>query len=358
MNKTIICYIATLTRGGAEKVMVGLANYMASQGHNVYLATLEPDEGLYQIDGRIHHIIMKESGSTRFSRAISRITNLRKLIKKVGADSILAFMGKTNIRAILAALGTPCRSYVSVRSAPEKEYPGFFRRTLARAVFCLADGIIFQSEGARSFFPALCCKKSRIILNPLGIAYFEDAGDPPGEIRREMITAGRLTGIKNHALLIDAFNIFHKNHPDYRLIIYGEGECREAMERQIASLGLQAAVSLPGDEKNIRQKMEGAALFVLSSDFEGMPNAIAEAMALKIPVIATDAPSGGIRALVGDNERGLLVPVRDPESMAAAMERLNSDPGLLLRLRTAAYDFAQGLHPDLIHRQWVDYILR
>lgn len=388
MKKTIVFYIATLTRGGAERVIVNLANYFYRQGYEVYMVTLEPDEGLYPMEDGIKKVVLdqpqsgngavssRQSGNDaalsgqqpendaasggqlrffhRIRAAVGRITKVRRLLRETQAQALVSFIGKTNIRAILAGLGTKTKVFVSVRSAPEREYAGALWRLLAKCLFCFADGIIFQSEGAKAFFPEPVRKKSRILYNPLSPEYVREPYR--GERRDEIITVGRMDKVKNHALLIDAFAIVAKEKPQMHLTIYGGGDCMEAIREQVLWLGLNEKVSLPGDTPDIPDKIRDARLFVLSSDFEGMPNAVAEAFALGIPVVSTDCPSGGARALVKDGETGLLVPVRDAQKMAEAMLRILNEKELETRLRKNAYRFSQSLHPDKINRMWQEFI--
>ena len=163
MKKTIVFYIATLTRGGAERVIANLANYFHTQGYRVYMVTLEPEEGLYPLAKGIHKIVLRTGEcrgiAGRVTNVVRRVTMLRKLLKRTNAEAIVSFIGKTNLRAILASLGLKTKVIVSVRSAPEREYAGRLRGMLARFLFCLADGIAFQSEGARAFFPTPVRKK-------------------------------------------------------------------------------------------------------------------------------------------------------------------------------------------------------
>lgn len=361
MKKTIVFYIATLTRGGAERVIVNLANYFYRQGYEVYMVTLEPDEGLYPMETGIKKVVLDQptdGGETRFFRRIraaaGRITKVRGLLRETQAQALVSFIGKTNIRAVLAGLCTKTKVFVSVRSAPEREYAGTLQRLLAKLLFCFADGVIFQSEGAKAFFPKPAQKKSRILYNPLSPEYVREPYR--GARRDEIVTVGRMDQVKNHALLIDAFAIVAKKKPQMHLTIYGGGDRMEAVLEQVFRLGLSEKVSLPGDTTDIPDKIRDARLFVLSSDFEGMPNAVAEAFALGIPVVSTDCPSGGARALVKDGETGLLVPVRNAQKMAEAMLRILDDKELETRLRENAYRFSQSLHPDRINRMWQEFI--
>lgn len=358
MKKTIVFYIATLTRGGAERVIVNLANYFYTQGYEVYMVTLEPDEGLYPMEEGIHKWVLenrqKRGITGRLQGALGRILQVRKLLRETEAEALVSFIGKTNIRAILAALGTKTRVFVSVRSAPEREYAGRFQRLLAKGLFCLADGIVFQSERARDFFPKTVQKKSRILYNPLGKEYVKELYQ--GKRRNEIVTVGRMDKVKNHALLIDAFSRVVKEMPEMHLTIYGGGDCMEKIKEQVRQLGIADKVSLPGDSEGIAEKIQDARMFVLSSDFEGMPNAVAEAFASGAVVVSTDCPSGGARMLVREGKTGLLVPVKDAERMAEAMLRILQDPELEERLRISAYEFSRSLYPDKINNMWKQYI--
>lgn len=359
-KRTIVFYIATLTRGGAERVIVSLANYFCGEGWQVYMVTLEPDEGLYPMESGIRKIVLttEPAGcvSGRLGNALGRITQVRRLLKETRAYALVSFIGKTNIRAVLAGLGLRTKVFVSVRSAPGREYPGRLQRMLARMLFCLAAGVVFQSEGARDFFPKAVRRKSRILFNPLSPEYIREPYR--GKRKNEIVSVGRMDPVKNHALLIEAFAIAVRKRPaaDLHLTIYGGGDCMEAVREQVRELGLAGRVSLPGDSRDIAEKIKDARVFVLSSDFEGMPNAVAEAFALGIPVVSTDCPSGGARMLTGADERGLLVPVGDAEKMAAAIVRILDDDALAERLRCAAYRFSLSLHPDKINQMWKNYI--
>lgn len=358
MKKTIVFYIATLTRGGAERVIVNLANYFYRQGYEVYMVTLEPDEGLYPMEEGIHKVVLRSMQTSgivgRVRGMLGRITQVRGLLKKTQAQTLVSFIGKTNIRAILAALGTKTDVFVSVRSAPEREYAGRFSQILAKTLFCFADGVIFQSDGAKAFFPKCVQKRSRVLYNPLSPEYTDAFYE--GKRANEIVTVGRMDKVKNHRLLVDAFSLVVRQRPEMHLTIYGGGDCMEEIKQQVEELGLTQKVSLPGDSREIAEKIKDARMFVLSSDYEGMPNAVAEAFAVGAAVVSTNCPSGGAAMLVKDGETGLLVPVRDAQKMAEAMLRILSDQKLEDDLRRNAYEFSKKLHPDKINALWQQYV--
>lgn len=146
-----------------------------------------------------------------------------------------------------------------------------------------------------------------------------------GPRNKQIVSSGRLTEQKNHALLIKAFAGITAKYPAYKLVIYGDGPLRKDLELLASNLGIADKVSFPGYTTEIRKKIERSSLFVLSSDFEGMPNALMEAMALGVPCISTDCKGGGARFLIKNGTNGLLTPIGDVEALQTAMEKILSD---------------------------------
>ena len=167
----------------------------------------------------------------------------------------------------------------------------------------------------------------------------------------------KLTLKRDLPLLLAAFRAFYKAHPDWTLVIHGEGEERAALERLAAELPA-GAVSLPGASGDVLERMKNGGMFVLSSDFEGMPNALIEAMAMGLCCIATDCPAGGPAALISDGENGLLTPVGDSAALAQAMLRAAEEPGLAARLGEAALGIRTRLDADVVAEKWRTYLER
>ena len=139
-------------------------------------------------------------------------------------------------------------------------------------------------------------------------------------------------------------------------MIYGEGDKRGELEKLVEELGLKDRISLPGNIRNIADEMEKNSLFVLSSDFEGMPNALMEAMALGLPCVSTDCPCGGPRYLIKNGENGVLVPVGDADALAEAMKKMLHDEDLRIRIGNNARTIQTRLSPEKIYGQWESYI--
>ena len=301
----IAFYINILANGGAERVVATLANAL-SQDNEVIVITSFPCDREYFLDKNVRRINIEqqEKKDNFIFRNIRRIRGLRQILKENKPDSLVSFMGEPNFRSIVACFGLKIKTVISVRNDPAKEYDSLLFRFLAKTLFCLADYAVFQTEDAQHWFPKSIQNKSCVILNPVANVFFDTCYD--GE-RHNIVTTGRLVPQKNHKLLIKAFARIADKIED-NLYIYGEGFLRAELERLISELKMEKRIFLPGAVKNVPETIKTAKLFVLSSDFEGMPNSLMEAMALGIPCVSTDCPCGGPKMLLNKN---FLVPIKD-----------------------------------------------
>lgn len=355
--KKIVFYIAGLQRGGAERVIANLANYFDGIGYDVTMFTDCLLKKEYSLNSGIHReIVGYEPTGKRGRDMIRRITVIRDAYKKVQPDVVVSFIGKANIRALLASIGTKIPVIVSVRSTPQREYRTKVMKILAKLLFGRAAGIVFQTEGAKSWFGKKVQKKSAILSNPLQ----QDAIRPRFEGKRanEIVTVGRVEKVKNHRMLIEAFCRISPEFPETVLKIYGDGQERAALERLIQEKNMQEKVFLMGDHDNIPELIYQSRIFVLSSDAEGMPNALMEAMALGLAVVSTDCPCGGPAAVIRHGENGLLVPPGDTEAMERALREILSDTEKEERFGKEAHKLGEELSPERVNKSWQDYIER
>ncbi len=355
-EKTIAFHISSLTAGGAERVISNLANEFADKGYEVFMLTDSmEDKEYHRLDERVTRVMIpKSEDGGRIANAIGRIKKLRGAVKDTHAAVLVSFIGKSNIRAVLATRGLKTAVVVSVRSAPAREYPSGLRRVLAKLLFRRADGIVFQTEEARQFFSKKIRDKSAVLMNPLHPDFMRERYE--GERRHEVVTVGRLHSVKNHEMLIAAFAAAAPDYPALKLRIFGDGDTKEALGALIDRLHMQGRVILEGDRSNVADAIREAELFVLSSNVEGMPNALLEAMALGLACISTDCPCGGPRAVIKDGENGLLVPVGDTAALERAMRRVLDDSAFMERLGRNAAGIRQELSPERVNKLWMDYI--
>lgn len=298
-------YINILANGGAERVVANLANALSKDNEVIVITSFAcPCE--YFLEKKVKRINIESSPKNEnfIFRNVRRTIGLRRILKKYKPDTLVSFMGEPNFRSIVACIGLKIRTVISVRNDPQREYGSLLTRLLAKSLFRFADYTVFQTEDARLWFPKSIQCKSGIILNPVDETFFSTRFDSE---RHDIVTTGRLVSQKNHKLLIKAFSQIADKIDD-NLYIYGEGELRHELEQLVFDLNMQNRIFLPGVVKNVPETIKSAKLFVLCSDYEGLPNSLMEAIALGIPCISTDCPCGGPKMLLNKN---FLVPIND-----------------------------------------------
>lgn len=352
----ILFYINILSDGGAERVVTNIANYFVSQGHETIVVNTFKTPNEYSLDKQVKHIYLEtEEKATNFwLRNYQRIKKLRKVLKQEKPDVAIAFMTEPSFRLTMASIGLKIKTMVSMRNAPEHVENGLKSKILLRVPFRLADGIVFQTEYAQKYFSKKVQNHSRVIVNPVNSLFYGELYE--GE-RKNIVTAGRLRVQKNQLMLIDAFARISEEIPD-NLLIYGEGDYRELLEKRIGELGLNDRVFLMGNEPKLYEKLKSAKLFVFPSDYEGLPNALMEAMALGLPIISTDCDGGGARMLIEHEKNGYLIPKRDTDALEKTMrEVLALSNEEREKIGEEARSTAEGFKYETIAKKWEDYAI-
>lgn len=351
--KKMMFYINTIGYGGAERVITNLADRFSQNGYEVTLVTSYSVEKEYAHSDKVKRAVLSPVRfKSQLERNIVLTKKLRKLVKEVKPDILVSFMGENNFRAITSCMGTKTSCVVSVRNDPNREYPNKTFRFLAKFLYKFASGVVFQTEDAKKWFSEAIQKKSQIILNQADIRFYEQE---PAESKKDIVTTGRLVAQKNHEMLIDAFAKIANEVQD-NLYIYGQGPYKEKLEEKIKNMGLADRVFLPGATDKVPEVVKGSKLFVLSSNFEGMPNSLMEAMVLGTACISTDCPCGGPKYLIDNMENGILVPIKNADKMAEAMKLLLSDDELRNQLGEKAKEKSMQFHPDVIYNEWKSFL--
>ncbi len=351
----ILLYICTNRAGGAARAMVNLANYLHEFGHEVIFVNNFPWGVEYPLNKEIKRFFLEKEESTqnRLLKNYNRIRTLRRLIKQQAPQACVSFMIENNFRLTLASLGLKTRTIVSVRNDPKAEYQGKAGRFIGKYLFRLIDGIVFQTSEAKAWFPKSIQNKSVIIANLVAEKFYQVKRS---QHPQHIVTCGRLNVQKNHASLIRAFAKLADKYPQDNLLIYGKGELEDSLQQLITHLGLQNRVFLMGQSEDIASVLAGAKLFVLSSDYEGMPNALMEALVAGVPSISTDCPCGGPRELIKHGENGLLVPCQDEQALIQAMDKMLSNPQQAATLAANARRLAEVFKPEVVVKQWEDFL--
>lgn len=343
-----------MTSGGAERVIAQLANYFTEKDISCRIITTENGEVMYPLHEKIDIVAIGKKSNNKVIDRILRYKTIRIVVQKNKPDVVLTMPEDTGIYAILALIGTGIPVYVSERNNPWVMPDVKITRLLRKVAYPFAQGIIFQTQMAKSFFPQYIQKKGVVLQNPV------DATRIPepyiGERKKVFSAVGRLEPQKNFPMLIRAFSEFHKREKDYKLVIYGEGRERINIENLIKELHLENSVSLPGRNKDVLNCINDCAAFILSSDYEGMPNALIEAMCMGMPVISTDCPSGGPREIIENEKNGLLIPVNDELRMTQAMFNIIKDGDSCL-LGQNAYKIGKHLMDASVFEDWKNVLI-
>ncbi len=358
--KKIAILTLTLTRGGAERVIANLCNDRLANEYEVTLITCMNKPVGYTLDKRVRFLCLEDTEDVKYRNLVDRFIKRRKALNAVldecKPDLLLCFLPEPNMLALSLKNRYTFPFIISVRNDPKREYSNIYYLPM-RLLYPKADGYVFQTKEAKEYFAFSkhILAKSRIIPNPLSKEYM-DMDDGPVNRKKTIVNVGKLDAQKNQRLLVSAFGRIAADYPEWTLHIYGDGELWEDLTQLIDKTGLSGHVVLEGNRADIKDKIKDAGIFVLSSDYEGMPNALIEAMALGIPSISTDCPCGGPRFLIEDGVNGRLVPVADEEALSAAMEDYISDRAKAETVGEKAKNIKKLLDADLINSRWVDYI--
>lgn len=355
----IAMLIGALCKGGAEHVLVNLADYLIKQGHQVLVVTQYQKENEYSLNEEARRIISDisedEITNNRVINFVRRFCKLRRIWTKENPDVILSFIGKNNIMAVITSMCLPVSTVVSVRGEPREEYYNKGLRFIAKSLFRFADGIILQTEECRSFFPAAVRKKSVILKNSIHPSFFRE---PYTGQREKTITAvGRIDENKNHRMLILAFSKLADEFPEYKLVIYGDGDKREELQLLAEKLKLEDRIIFPGRIDNVPEAIYKTRVFVLPSNTEGMPNTLLEAMALGLTVVSTDCPCGGPAELIDHGENGLLTPVGDVDSMKGNLQFVINNLQKADEMGRKARITSEIYRPERVLREWEEYLI-
>lgn len=339
----------SMESGGAEKVIATLSNSFADCGYKVTIIGVATNNGdsFYPLNRGVNYVCL-QNGDKRI-RGFKRIRAINHLLKEIEPDVVISFLPHVIVYTYFSMHGVKAPLIVSERNDPNSDPKEKLLRLLKRYAFFNADGCVFQTEDAKLCYSTRTQKKSVVIHNPIKVDV--DAQEHVFRSNR-IISVGRLISQKNYRCLIDAFELFDKKKDGYTLTIYGDGPLKEELLTYIASKGLSTKINLAGLSSSWQKDDCNAAMFVSSSDFEGMPNALAEASCLGIPCVATDCRIGGSKEIVTNGINGFLAEVNNPYSLCNAMiEATTLKPHI-----GYINDFKEKHSPDYISNKWLNYI--
>lgn len=350
-NKTIVFVINTLQEGGAAKMVKHVASIVSNACPNVSIISIFDEETDPSVNENIKQVPLRMKVKGLLLWRVKVILSIRKALKTIAPDVVCSFISDVCFYSRVASMGLNIKVASAERGDPFTN-GGIWGR-LVKWTYSHSDYCFFQLERARDFFGELVAAKSFVIPNAFPRAEISEPFD--GERRKTVVSVGRLyEHQKQFGLLIRAFKRVHEKHPDYRLVIYGEGQDRKQLQDLINSLGLQDVATLPGAIKNPINVIREDGVFVLSSNFEGIPNSLIEALASGIPTVSTDCSPGGAAFLTHNGENGLLIPMGNEKAMADAICKVIETPELAKQLSQKGVQVIDELDESRISKRWID----
>lgn len=353
MNNIVIV-TKNMAAGGAERVIAQLLGEWCTKGCHCTLILLEKEEIFYKLPSVLKVYEIGKIHKQFYIDKFLKYRQVRKLIKLIQPDIVLSLPEEIGIYVLLAMVGTKTPIVVSERNNPWVMPYKRVTRILRKMVYPRAAGVVFQTDEASYFFHESIRRKGIVLQNPLDLTRIPRPWQ--GERKKVIVTAGRLEPQKNQKLLIDAFAIVHKDFPEYRLLIYGDGSLRIELENYAREILIENSFEFRGNSSHLLEEIKDASLFVMTSDYEGVPNVLIEAMSAGIPVVSTDCAPGGAAALIKDGINGYLVPTGNVKLLIEVIKQQLSDSVNAEKMAHEALKLKEQFDATIVAEKWFDYL--
>jgi len=347
----IVLVIATMSHGGAERVMSELANNWSNRGHEVILVLLAKGTRAYLLHKNIRVIELGFENPgilKRFFYELKVLFELRNFLRIESPDFVLSFMCKYNVFTLLSASFLNLNVYVSDRNNPKNKLP-LIISVLRKLTYRYANGIVAQTSLAKETIEKQTGNKNiRVIANPLkNITLY------PNITREKIIlNIGRLDPQKGQKYLLEIFS--KSDLVDWKLVILGSGNLLEPLQVQAKKLGIEDRVVFQGNVSDVDKWLARSSIFAFTSLYEGFPNALAEAMAAGLPSISFDCDTGP-RELIKNEDNGFLVPLGDVKTFMYKINLLAEDSNIRNKLGSNAMNIRYNLKVDFIAEKYLEF---
>jgi GalNAc-alpha-(1->4)-GalNAc-alpha-(1->3)-diNAcBac-PP-undecaprenol alpha-1,4-N-acetyl-D-galactosaminyltransferase len=354
MKNKIVFLITSLNSGGAERNLVNLVNSFNLK-YEVHLILFYNEPKFYKLNKEIviHHLNEKYSPSKSVFRSVKQniffLWKIRTIFKLNKYNLAISFTTSVNILSIFTAklLSIPC--LISERNNPEVYVPNTFWRILRNISYPYADSLIVQTYFIKRFYQKIVPQDKIIVIpNPIDENLFS-LRQTYIERQNIILTVGRIDANKNQRLLIEAFSSL--NTENWKLVIAGDGVLKEEYKNLTKALGIADKVDFVGNVQNVWDYYNQAKIFVFTSNSEGFPNALLEAMSFGLPCISTDCPSGPSEIIVND-ENGYLIEVNNKEQLENSLSKLINNPEICNQFSQNAIKYTQKFSLVEIKKLW------
>lgn len=353
----IMLVVHALGYGGVGKMIVKLANALSKNNdYDVVIYVQEQAGQHYPMDEKVSVYQETQFFNNYITRHFQQMFQLRKRVKEINPDLVISFQTNQNLFAVFATRGRHIPVIISERGDPYV-YQDIVSK-VRNWMINRAEGGVFQTHKAMEYFGKELQKRSVVIHNPCP----DDVVIRPewSQRKNEIAFVARFDiQQKRQDLMIQAFSYVVKAHPEMTLVFYGKGEPDMTTIREmVKEYRLEQNVRFEGVINNVIDTIKTAKLFVLSSDYEGLPNALIEAMVAGLPCVSTDCSPGGARELIETGKNGQIVPVGDAKALADAIISLLDNPEKADLMGKEAQKISIQLAPERIFGEWQNYLSR
>lgn len=353
--KKILFFIDKVSASGASKIISWLVNNLQLENVEITLASYITSDTRWTIADSVKRVLLTVNQENKIKRGTSVVYQLRSLIRKNRYSVCVGFLPTECLYLQLATVGLKTKVIVCERSDP------FLERSkiadLGRFVYRFADGAVFQTENAKAYFPHSLQNKSAVIPNPA----FKLNIIGPDYYKREkhVSNSGRLyINQKRQDVLLKAFKIVTDYDEDVILDIYGDGPDKDKLISLSSELKLGERVKFWGNVNNVEERISSSRLFVLTSDYEGIPNVIIEALQCGVPVVSTNCSPGGAELLIQNEKNGFIVPREDYKELAEKILFMLSNVDIAKKMSERAPKVVEDFSENKIIVMWENYLNR
>ncbi len=342
----LLFFIGNLDVGGAERVCANLCNNWSNNNYDVTICLTTDESIKYDLDSKIKLVVLRKNSSF-----IDKVYQVRKLIREVRPLNVISFLPHVNILVLLSTLGIKTNVIISERIHPDFYSNYIILRLFRFFLYGFANRIVYQTDSARN---ALYYINKRnyiefVIANPISSEFLQSTCNYSS---KTIISVGRLVPQKGHSQLIDIFSKIIKNHLDWKLVIVGEGELELDLRAQINSLNLNDSIFIYNNTDKIIDLFTKSSIFCLTSNFEGFPNTLLEAMAIGLASVSFDCYSGP-RELTNNGKNGLLIDLNNNDLYVSALEILVLSEDIRKTLGICSKEFIKNnFNSEIIFNKW------
>lgn len=331
--------------GGAQRVLANLMNEAVTRKDDVLLVlTGGTITSVYSLHSSIQVFKSEEKNK------VKKVRDIRKRIKEYNPNCVISFLTLVNILALISTLGLNVPVIISERNDPDKETK--LEKISSFLFYRFADTVVVQTEDIAKKIGKIFHGEIRIIANPINGHDFEKNSYDSG---KNIIAVGRLNHQKNYHFMLRCFKQFLCNNPGYKLDIFGVGDLLDDLRSFSEELGIDDSVAFRGNVNNILEREIKYDMFIMTSDFEGMPNALAEAMSVGLPCVSIDCDGGGAKELLS-TDKGILVDKGDIDGFVSAMEKITHDRNYAQKIGRKAKEIKVELSVPNIMKKWYQAI--